>query len=91
MPTTRPRYSKEEFARRGDAMYEGDIRPVVEEGNEGKFVAIDIETGAYEIDADELAASDRLLARVPDAQVWLKRIGSRYVRRFGPHPQSDMP
>jgi hypothetical protein len=87
VPTTRPRYSKEEFARRGDAMYEGDIRPLVEEGNEGKFVAIDIETGAYEVDVDELAASDRLFARIPDAQVWLKRIGSRYVRRFGPRPQ----
>ena len=91
MPATRPRYSKEEFARRGDAMFESDIRPFVEEGNEGKFLAIDIETGAYEVDADELAASDQLLARVPDAQVWLKRIGSRYVRRFGPRPQSGAP
>ena len=66
MPPTRPLYSKEEFARRGDAMYEGDIRPLVEEGNEGKFVVIDIETGAYEVDVDELAASDRLFERVPD-------------------------
>ena len=87
MLPTRPRYSKEEFARRGDAVYEDDIRSLVEERNEGKFVAIDIETGAYEVDTDELVASDRLLARVPDAQVWLKRIGSRYVRRFGPRPQ----
>jgi len=87
VPIARPHYNKEEFARRGDAMYEGAIRPLVEEGNEGKFVAIDIETGAYEVDVDELAASDRLLARIPDAQVWLKRIGSRYVRRFGPRPQ----
>ena len=91
MPATQPRYSKEEFAQRGDATYEGEIRPLVEAGNEGKFVAIDIETGAYEIDADELAASDRLLARVPDAQIWLKRIGSRYVRRFGSRPQSGAP
>jgi len=88
VPATQPRYSKEEFAQRGDAAYEGEIRPLVEAENEGKFVAIDIETGAYEIDADELAASDRLLARVPDAQIWLKRIGSRYVRRFGRRPQS---
>ena len=86
MLPTRPRYSKEEFARRGDAAYDG-IRSLVEERNEGKFVAIDIETGAYEVDTEEMAASDRLLARVPDAQVWLKRIGSRYVRRFGPRPQ----
>jgi len=89
VPATQPRYSKEEFARRGDAMYEGEIRASVEPGNEGKFVAIDIETGAHEVDADELAASDRLLARVPNAQIWLKRIGSRYVRRFGPRPQSS--
>lgn len=87
MPTMRPRYSKEEFAQRGDDMYETKVRALVEEGNEGKFVVLDIETGAYEVDVDELAASDRLFARVPDAQVWLKRIGSRHVRRFGPRPQ----
>ncbi len=72
-------------------MYEAKVRPFVEAGNEGKFVAIDIETGGYEIDADELAASDRLRTRVPDAQTWLKRIGSGYVRRFGPRPQSGAP
>ncbi len=88
MPATRPRYSKEEFAHRGDALYE-DIRAFVEPGNKGKFVAIDIESAAYEIDSDELAASDRLLARVPDGQVWLRRIGSRYAHRFGARARSS--
>jgi len=91
MSANQPRYSKEEFAKRGDAIYERSIRPVVEKGNQGKFVAIDIDTGAYEIDFDELAASDRLLARAPKAQIWLKRIGSRFVRRFGPRPRSNTP
>ena len=72
-----PHYSKEEFARRGDAIYDNQVRPVLEKDNEGKFVAIDIETGVYEVDSDELAASDRLLKRVPNAQIWLRRIGSR--------------
>ena len=85
---TEPRYSREEFARRGDDIYERELRPLLETGNEGKFVAIDIETGAHEIDANELAASDRLLARVPNAQIWLRRIGSRYAHRFGFYPQS---
>lgn len=85
---TQPRYSKEEFARRGDAIYEHELRPIVEMGNEGKFVAIDIETGAYEVDSNELAASDRLLARVPNAQIWLRRIGSRHTRHFGSYPRS---
>jgi hypothetical protein len=87
MPTTQPRYSKEEFARRGDAIYERDIGPHMKSGDEGKYVVIDIETGAYEIDADELGASDRLMARVPSAQTWLRRIGSRYARRLGPRPR----
>ena len=85
---TQPRYSKEEFARRGDAIYESELRPILEKGNEGKFVAIDIETGAYEVDVDELAASDRLSTRVPNAQIWLRRIGSRYARHFGSYPRS---
>lgn len=84
MPNLLPRYSKHEFARRGEEIYEHSIRPRLEPGIEGNFVAIDIETGAYEVDADELTASDRLLARQPDAQVWLTRVGKRYVRRFGP-------
>ena len=82
-----PRYSKEEFARRGDAIYETQLRPALEKGTEGKFVAIDIETGAYEVHGDELVASDRLLARVPNAQIWLRRIGSRYARHFGSYPR----
>jgi len=87
MSVLQPRYSKEEFARRGDDIYEQNIRPSVDAGSEGKYVAIDIETGAYEVDWDELAASDRLLARLPRAQIWLRQVGSRSVRRFGPRYQ----
>jgi hypothetical protein len=81
-----PRYDKDEFARRGDTIYERDVRPVLGPEDEGRYVSIDIETGAFEVDADELAASDRLLARVPTAQTWLRRIGSRGARRIGARP-----
>ena len=84
MSISKPRYSKEEFARRGDEIYDRDISPHVEPADEGKFVVIDIETGEYEVDQDELAASDRLLASRFDAQMWTRRIGSRYARHFGP-------
>jgi hypothetical protein len=83
MAVRQPRYSKEEFAQRGDALYESEVRAQVEEGNHGKIVAIDLETGAFEVDVSEIAACDRLEARHPDAQVWMVRIGSRHVRRFG--------
>jgi hypothetical protein len=79
-----PRYSKEEFAQRGDEIYNRDIRPLVENTqNKGKFVAIDIETGLREMDADEILAGDRLVPRVPDAQTWMIRVGYGYLRRFG--------
>jgi hypothetical protein len=41
-----PRTGKEEFAQRGDEIYASQVRPQVEQGNHGKIVAIDIETGA---------------------------------------------
>ena len=40
MAVRQPRYSKEEFPQRGDALYETEIRSQVEEGNHGKIVAI---------------------------------------------------
>jgi hypothetical protein len=83
MTVRQPRYPLEEFARRGDEIYERDIRADVEPQHNGEIVAIDIDTGAWELDADEDAAADRLEARLPDAQIWVLRVGSRYVRRFG--------
>jgi len=77
------RYSKEEFARRGNDIYERQVRSQVEDGNEGKVVAIDIETGMFEVAKDALTASDRLLVRCPDAQTWFIRIGHRALHRFG--------
>jgi len=83
MAAIRSRYSKEEFSRRGEEIFERDIRPQVADRDKNDFVLIDIETGAYEVDADELAAARRLRARVPGAQIWGRRVGSRYSRHFG--------
>ena len=78
-----PRYPREEFARRGDEIYDREIRGRLEAGNTGKFVAIDIESGVFEIADEELVAADRLRGQYPDAQIWMTRVGSRFLRRFG--------
>ncbi len=66
-----PRYSAEEAARRGDEIYERDIRALVETDNRGKVVAIDIESGAYVLDENALTASTRLRQEHPQAtEVW---------------------
>jgi hypothetical protein len=83
MATTQPRYSKEEFAKRGDTIYETEILPNLAAKDIGKFLAIDIETGQYEIAADEMKAGNKLRRRLPGAQIWMVRIGYTSTRRFG--------
>lgn len=83
MTNSKPRYSMEEFARRGDSIYEQEILPHLRPEDDGKLLAIDIESGDYELDADEMAAGHRLLQRHPDAQTWMVRVGDPYLRRFG--------
>ena len=83
MTVRQPRYSKEEFAQRGDLIYQTQIHPQIEAGNHGKIVAIDIETGAFEIANDTMTATRRLHERLPDSQTWVVRIGYRAVHRFG--------
>jgi hypothetical protein len=83
MPIRQPRYSKEEAARRGDELYDRDVRAQVEPQHNGEIIAIDLDTGAWEVDPDQDTAADRLEARLPDAQIWVVRVGSRYITRLG--------
>jgi FKBP-type peptidyl-prolyl cis-trans isomerase (trigger factor) len=84
MTVRQPRYSKEEFARRGNEIYESQVRQQInEESDRGKIVAIDIETGAFEVAEDLVTAAKHLCAQVPDAQTWFVRIGHLAVDHFG--------
>ena len=71
MPTAR--FSRDEFARRGQEIYDRVVKPQLHAEDLDKFVAIDIESGDYEIDRDDLSALERLRARRSDAQTWLMR------------------
>jgi len=86
---TKRRHSKEELARRGDVIFERDVRPNLRPTDQGRYVAIDIESGTYELADEELAACDRLWARIPGAQIWMVRVGSRAVRSFGAGRRAD--
>ena len=83
MAVSKPTYSKEEAARRGDEIYDRSVRAQVEPQREGEIVAIDLDSGAWEVDPDEITAAHRLEAQHPDAQIWAVRVGSRYLSRFG--------
>ena len=90
-PSAKRRYSKEDFASRGDALYENHVRHQLAREDDGKFAAIDIESGMFEVDVDEMNACDRLRERAPDAQPWLVKIGSPYLHRFGGRARREAP
>ena len=80
------RMSNEEVGQRGKEWYENHLRSLVETNeNIGKMIAIDVETGEYEIDlrANSIAMTDRMLAKRPDAELLQLRIGYGAVDSFG--------
>jgi hypothetical protein len=78
-----PKYSKEEICSRGRALYESTLRSTIEDGNLDKFLIIDIETGDYELDTDDLAASDRAHLKHPEGAFFGMRIGRRTSGTIG--------
>jgi hypothetical protein len=83
MPATDPQRSPEEFARIGSEVFDRRVRPFLRPQDDGKFVAVDIVTGDYEVDADDYAAVSRLRARNPAAEIWLARAGQATAYRLG--------
>ena len=74
-------FTADEIGQRGEEIYAQKLRKQVEEGNFGKYIAIDILTGEYEIGDDRknvnahLETVHRLLNRIPNAIVYTILIG----------------
>jgi hypothetical protein len=81
MPTTRR--TLDELAALGGSIFDRQVRPSLRPEDDGKFVAIDVETGDYEMDEDDYAAVARLRSRKPAADVWLMRVGYPAAYRIG--------
>lgn len=75
-------YSLEESVRLGKELYEA-IPPQVIDGSHGLYIMIDVESGDYEIDADDMVGYFRLVARRPEGQFFTMRIGHRGAVRTG--------
>lgn len=78
-------HDREELARRAKSLYERRIRGLVEAdaANEGRFVAVDVESGDFEVADDALGAGARLRRRRPGASVYLMRVGRPAAFRLG--------
>ena len=77
------KYTSEEVASTGDTIYRQRLQKIVEPGHKVSFLVIDIETGACEIDVDDLMATKRLLASYPGAVIYGLRIGFPTPYRIG--------
>lgn len=86
---THTTYSGNEIVRRGQELYEQAIRPEVEAEHKGEFLVINVETGEYEMDADEVAAGKRAKAKYPQAALFSMRVGYRAAYRLGAHSALD--
>jgi hypothetical protein len=72
-----------EDERLGQEWYDRRVRPVLRPEDDGKYVAIDVTSGEFEIDGDDYAATGRLLDRIPSARIWLMRAGRATTCRIG--------
>lgn len=81
MPTTKR--TPDELAGLGRDVFDRRVRPSLRPADDGKFVAIDVESGDYELDEDDYAAVMRLRSRRPAADVWLMRAGYPTTYRIG--------
>jgi hypothetical protein len=76
-------YTTEEIVRLGREIYEREVRVQVEASHDGEFVVVDVTTGAWEVDEDDVAASERVLTKNPDAVVYFARVGRQAAYRLG--------
>jgi len=72
-----------EESRRGQEAFDRHVRTKLRPEDDGKFVAVDIQSGDYEIDADDYQATERLSARIPEARIFLLRVGYPTTIRLG--------
>jgi hypothetical protein len=81
--TTYRDYTKDQIVDRGEEIYRQRLQPLVEDGNKGKYLVVDIESGDYAVGEDMSALSQSLHARRPEAPLYALRIGYPYTGRIG--------
>ena len=83
--TPSPNLTPEEIADLGEKIYREKIRPTLTEADIGKFVHIDVNSGEYEIDDDDISGDMKLSERVRDAKIYGMRVGYSAAYFLGGH------
>lgn len=83
MPATEPRPAPDDIGRLGDELIDRLVKPTLRPEDHGKFIAIDVGTGDYEVDVDDYSAVMHLRARRPAGELWLAQAGYPTACRMG--------
>jgi len=88
-------FGSSELGQKAKALYERNIAPTLTEADFGKYLVIDTETGDYELDSSDYAASHRAFLKRPGVRTrYGARIGYRAVYnswRVRPAPDAGTP
>ncbi|MBM4031232.1 MAG: hypothetical protein FJ291_05535 [Planctomycetes bacterium] len=80
-----------ELGRRGREYYDRFLREKLEPQHKGKFLALEVETGEYELGDTTLEALDRAEAKHPDSVFCILRVGYRTAGRIGVQARRGRP
>lgn len=78
----------EEVVRRGKAIYEAQIKPLVEPERNNEYIVIDIETGDYEVGKDPVAVSHAMRRKYGADRLYGERVGWGCGGKMGWHATS---
>ena len=76
------RRSLKERSRLGRIAFDHFVKPILRPEQDGLFVAVDIDSGDYEIDRNDHTAVTRLSTRNPDAEIWIMMAGRTAAYNF---------
>lgn len=83
MAVRQSRYTADETVQLAEDIYQQKLQSLIETEHLGRYIAIDIETGEYEISNDYPTAAHILRDRQPNAEIGILRIGYPAVGRIG--------
>jgi hypothetical protein len=86
----KPPKDPEAFARQAEDYYARALRAKLEPKHRGEYLVLDVESGDYELDADEMAAIDRARGKHPDRLFYILRVGYRASVFIGAKVSEDV-
>lgn len=77
------RYSNDEIVRRGQELYEREIRAKVEPQHAGRFLVLDIDSADFDVADTAIEAIQRIKLRHADPALYILRVGHDAAYRLG--------